>query len=109
LTSPNTLIVFDSCHSGTATRGSSALKTRAVPLDPRNDLYRDKSANNDDIPDRVNYLLMTGAADYQSALDGPLDDGRYYGLFTLSLGRSLGRLPVGSTASELHAAARSEM
>jgi len=109
LASPNSLIVLDSCHSGTATRGSSAMKTRAVPLDPRNGLYRGQRNPGTGVAGQPNYLLMTGAADYQSALDGPLDDGRYYGLFTLSLGRSLGRLPAGSTANELYAAARREM
>ena len=52
---------------------------------------------------------MTGAADYQSALDGPLDNGRYYGMFTWSLAKSLGRTPVGASAAEIHADARKEM
>jgi hypothetical protein len=104
----NSLIVLDSCHSGTATRGSSALRARSVPLDARGELYAGLPPASRPASQPA-YVLMTGAADYQSALDGPLDEGRHYGLFTLSLGRSLSRVPQGASAADLHAEARREM
>ena len=107
LRTPNSLVVLDSCHSGTATRGSSALKARSVPQDRREDLYVSSGDTGSD--ETGNYLLMTGAADYQSALDGPIDEGRYYGLFTLSLGRTIGRMPPGASAQVLHQETRREM
>jgi len=101
----NSLVVLDSCHSGTATRGGNLLKTRSVPLDPRGGLYSPAA-----LPEgEASYILMTGAADYQSALDGPIDRGRYYGLFTWSLAASLGRTPDGASAEAIHAEARKEM
>jgi hypothetical protein len=107
--SSNNLVVLDSCHSGTATRGLSQLKARSVPLDPRGELYADVVAPRGAAMLDANYVLMTGAADYQSALDGPLDNGRYYGLFTWSLAKSLGRTAAGASAREIHDGARQEM
>jgi len=108
LPTPNSLIVLDSCHSGTATRGASTLKARAVPLDPRGEIYTARGEGAVP-PLSANHILMTGAADYQSALDGPIDEGRYYGLFTLSLGRTLGRIEPGSAALDVHREIRREM
>ena len=101
----NSLVVLDSCHSGTATRGGNLLKTRSVPLDPRGDLYGPGASTDEE----ASYLLMTGAADYQSALDGPIDEGRYYGLFTWSLAKSLSSAPAGASAAAIHQGARNEM
>jgi hypothetical protein len=109
LRSTNTLIVLDSCHSGTATRGGNALKARSTPLDPRGELYAAVKPPSQGGEQIAEYILMTGAADYQSALDGPLDNGRYYGLFTWSLAKSLGRMPAGASAQDIHEGARQEM
>lgn len=109
LRASNSLVVLDSCHSGTATRGGSLLKARSVPLDPRGQLYEGVKPPEQGNAAAANYVLMTGAADYQSALDGPLDNGRYYGLFTWSLAQSLGRTPAGASAREIHDGARREM
>jgi hypothetical protein len=108
LRAESALIVLDSCHSGTATRGSTVLKTRSTPLDPRGELYANVEPQQGGATNS-HYVLMTGAADYQSALDGPLDNGRYYGLFTWSLAKSLGRTPIGASARDIHADARKEM
>jgi hypothetical protein len=106
----SSLVVLDSCHSGTATRGSSVMRARSVPMDPRGDLYASAKTPEHGVTESpARYVLMTGAADYQSALDGPIDEGRYYGLFTWSLGKSLGRVPPGASAREIHAGAREEM
>jgi len=109
------LVVLDSCHSGTATRAATVMRTRSVPMDTRSAIY---SAAGPAVaamadPGRLNapqrYVLMTGAASHQSALDGPLEEGTHYGLFTWALVQSLRKLPVGSSAEAVHAAAHEEM
>ncbi|MDF0644477.1 MAG: caspase family protein [Nitrospira sp.] len=93
-------IVLDSCHSGTATR-SLDIRTRSIPQDTRLDLYRPTPGSEvrtrggvQTLPAR--YVLMTGAASHQEALDGPVE-GRYHGFFSYALSRSLRSSP--STAS----------
>jgi hypothetical protein len=99
------VIVLDSCHSGTATRGG--LLARSVPPDTRIELYRKakpevaaRAIVQLDKPER--YVLMTGAASHQSALDGPVD-GSYRGFFSYALAESL--IVAGPTASprDIHA------
>lgn len=86
----NALIVLDSCHSGTATR-SLDIRTRSVPEDTRVELYRKGVVTTRAVVPVISsrYVLMTGAASHQEALDGPVD-GRYHGFFTYALSRSLG-------------------
>lgn len=100
LPTKNAFIVLDSCHSGTATR-SLDIRTRSIPQDTRLDLYRSKPGT--DVRTRGNiqllpaqYVLMTGAAPHQEALDGPVN-GRYHGFFSYALSKSLSSSP--STAS----------
>jgi hypothetical protein len=94
LKNPNLLIVFDSCHSGTATR-SAGITVRSIPPDSRLDIYqkaavRKRSA----VPlNSANYVLLTGAASNQRALDGSID-GRYYGLFSYALAKTLRSGPL---------------
>ena len=85
-------IVLDSCHSGTATR-SLDIRTRSVPRDMRVDIYRAAEAalpkTRAIVPVVTSrYVVMSGAASHQEALDGPVD-GRYHGFFTFALSRSL--------------------
>jgi len=92
LRSKNALIVLDSCHSGTATR-SLDIRTRSIPRDMRIDIYKKADAATPKTRAIVpvitsRYVVMTGAASYQEALDGPVD-GRYHGFFTYALSRSL--------------------
>jgi len=105
LATRNAFVVLDSCHSGTATRGGPAVATRSVPPDPRVDLYRAAAApaTRGALPDSANYVLMTGAADFQSALDGPLN-GKFYGFFSWALATSLGRAADDARPADVHAA-----
>ena len=95
LKSQSVLIVLDSCHSGTATRGLTGLQVRSVPPDTRLDLYA-RSGTRAVVPIESRYVLMTGAAAHQSALDGPVD-GKFYGLFSYSLSRALAQMKPGAT------------
>jgi hypothetical protein len=92
LRSKTAFIVLDSCHSGTATR-SLDFRTRSIPRDPRVEIYRKAEAALPKTRAIVpvlssRYVLMTGAASHQEALDGPVE-GRYHGFFTFALSRSL--------------------
>lgn len=92
LPTKNAFIVLDSCHSGTATR-SLDIRTRSVPQDTRVDLYRQTAGA--EVRSRGNiqllpahFVLMTGAASHQEALDGPVE-GRFHGFFSYALSKSL--------------------
>lgn len=86
---PNIVVVLDSCHAGTATR-SIALTTRSIPNDTRLHLYKKLSASTRAVVPLISekYLLMTGSAANQRALDGPIDN-RYHGFFTYAFGKIL--------------------
>lgn len=85
-------IVLDSCHSGTATR-SLDIRTRSIPQDFRVNIYKKaeegKPKTRAIVPVVTSrYVVMTGAASHQEALDGPVD-GRYHGFFSYALSKSL--------------------
>ena len=104
LRTDNAIVVLDSCHSGTATRGD--IVTRSVPPDTRLQLYAkpdDKLATRSivpvDMPDQ--YILLSAASAQQSALDGPIQ-GKYRGFFSYALGEALQAVPVNATPREIH-------
>lgn len=104
LRSKTALIVLDSCHSGTATR-SLDIRTRSIPRDTRVDLYRKAEAAAPKTRAIVpvvssRYVVMTGAASHQEALDGPVD-GRFHGFFTYALSKSLSSSPADASPSEI--------
>lgn len=106
--SKRVVIVLDSCHSGTATRGLSALRSRAVPEDMRVELY-DRPRTRAVVPlAEGGHLLFTGAANTQEALDGPVD-GRLHGLFTYSLARSIASAPAQATPRAVFSGAQREL
>jgi hypothetical protein len=93
-------IVLDSCHSGTATRGSPLVRPRFVPDDSRSDLYKDL------IPAQTRaivplmgerHLLLTAAASHELALDAPID-GTHYGMFSYALAQSIQASGTAGTA-----------
>jgi hypothetical protein len=102
--------VLDSCHSGTATRGGVAVHTRSIPPDDRTELYaRVGTTTRGEIPLlEERHVLLSATPPHQSALDGPVD-GRPYGLFSFSLGRSLGSLPIEAPARDVLANAMREL
>lgn len=100
----NAFIVLDSCHSGTATR-SLDIRTRSIPQDNRIDIYKKaedaKPKTRAIVPVVTSrYVVMTGAASHQEALDGPVE-GRYHGFFSYALSKSLSSTPVGATPREI--------
>ena len=107
LPTKHALIVFDSCHSGTATRSFSIIRTRSIPQDTRIELYRQIGAPLETRKTRGTvqilaspYVLMTGAAAYQEALDGPIE-GRFHGFFSYALAKSLSSSSSNATAREI--------
>ena len=95
------LIVLDSCHSGTATRGVD-FRTRGIPQDTRIDLYKEEATSTRAIVPRVqaHFLVMSAVAADQEALDGPIDS-EYHGIFTYALSRSLSTSPPGASPREV--------
>ncbi|MCB9871246.1 MAG: caspase family protein [Planctomycetes bacterium] len=109
LRSDRVVIVLDACHSGTGTRagGGMVCHKREVPPEDgaRLQLYQHLRLRERGVTraeDR--YVLMTGAAPHQTALDGPVG-GRIHGFFTYALAEALGNAAPGATASEVFAAA----
>ncbi len=106
------LIVLDSCHSGTATR-SLDIRTRSIPQDTRIDIYKAAEAAAPKTRAIVpvvtsRYVVMTGAASHQEALDGPVE-GRYHGFFTYALSKSLGSTGAGASPREVFAGIEHEL
>jgi hypothetical protein len=103
------VVVLDSCHSGTATRGLE-VRVRSVPADDRVALYEKNGVTTRAIVpfNKHSYVLFSGAASHEEALDGPVD-GRYHGFFTHSLFKSLQAAPTGASTREIFAGAKSEL
>lgn len=104
----NVLLVFDSCHSGTVTRAISEIRPRAIPADDRSDLYQATTRAAVAV-ETLPHVLMTGAPAHQQALDGPVDQGGFYGLFTYSLVRSLETNGPGASAEVVHEGVKQEL
>ena len=103
------VVVLDSCHSGTATRGLE-VRVRSVPADDRLGLYKTGGITTRAlVPTSAHaYVLFSGAASHEEALDGPVD-GRYHGFFTHSLFKSLQSVPIGASTREVFAGAKDEL
>lgn len=110
LRSKRAVVVLDSCHSGTATRGGVVVQARFVPQDTRTELYaRPDLGTRAVIPIVGNrYLLLSAAPSDQSALDGPVN-GRYYGLFSFALATSLGSVGPDTASREVIAQVEREL
>jgi hypothetical protein len=93
----STLVVLDSCHSGSATRAPLAIQPRWVPRDERVSLYEGgRTQTRAIVPLERRHLLLSAAAPHEQALDGAID-GRPQGIFTYALSRSLAKVgPEGS-------------
>jgi hypothetical protein len=104
----NVLLVFDSCHSGTVTRSLSEIRPRAIPADDRSDLYQATTRAAVAV-ETLPHVLMTGAPAHQQALDGPVDQGGFYGLFTYSLVRSLEANGPDASAEVIHEGVKQEL
>lgn len=106
------VIVLDSCHSGTATR-SAEIRTRSVPQDTRVAIYeayeKSKVKTRAVVPVlQSKFVVLTGAAAHQEALDGPVD-GRYHGFFTYALAKSIGGSVPNATAREVFKGVEQEL
>ena len=109
LKTPKAVVVLDSCHSGTATRGLE-VRVRSVPEDHRVNLYKkDGVTTRAIVPVNLHpYVLFSGAASHEEALDGPVN-GRYHGFFTHSLFKSLQSAPMAASTGEIFLGAKQEL
>jgi hypothetical protein len=120
LDAKDALVVLDSCHSGTATRGESDVQDRWVGEDSRVALYAaagrgdDLSSRGDDsaesrgdgsstvLSDDYRYVLITGAAAEQTAKDSKVNGSEFYGWLSWSLATSLSELDQSASANRVH-------
>lgn len=109
LKTSHAIFVFDSCHSGTVTRGV-AVHARYVPPDSRLSLYEQLRRPSRGVVPVLSqrYILLTGAAANQPALDGPIH-GHYHGFFTYSLFQSLVSTPLNVTTKVLFETIQEEL
>ena len=104
----NAVIVLDSCHSGTATRGFD-IRARSVPQDMRIDLYKTGLQTRAIVPVMSSrYVVLSAAAPSEEALDGPVE-GRYHGFFTYALAKSMSSSPPDASAREIFSGAAREL
>ena len=105
------VIVLDSCHSGTATRAFD-IRARSIPQDTRLDLYRTgipgTSTRGITPLKRSRFVVMSGAADNEEALDGPVE-GRYHGFFSYALARSFTSARPGASPRQIFAGVAGEL
>ena len=111
LRAKSAVIVLDSCHSGTATRAFD-VRARSVPQDTRVDLYRTgvtaTSTRGITPLNRSKFVVMSGAADNEEALDGPVE-GRYHGFFTYALARSFTSAQPNASPRQIFAGVAGEL
>ncbi len=101
---------MDSCHSGTVMRNTDLeILPRMVPPDERESLYGISTRTVVHLPMSEKYVLFTGAAANESALDGPFGGGRYHGLFSYGFTQALASAPPGATAREIMQAVGQEL
>jgi hypothetical protein len=86
------------------------VRVRSVPQDHRVNLYKkDGVTTRAIVPVNLHsYVLFSGAASHEDALDGPVD-GRYHGFFTHSLFKSLQSAPMDAPTREIFAGAKQEL
>jgi hypothetical protein len=90
------VVVLDSSHAGTGTRGIfPAVRERSAPPDTRLNLYA-RVTSRDVVPIEESYVLFGAAAAGQAALEVPVD-GQVQGLFSYSFSRTLARARADTT------------
>ncbi len=110
----NALIILDSCHSGTGTRGLD-FRPRGIERDNRIDEYQDPAVRPSETGTRAiiprmesRHLVMSAVPADQEALDGPIE-GEFHGVFTYALARSLAASQPGATPRDVFARVSEEL
>ena len=90
--------IYDSCHSGSVTRGLSRFnRIRAADPDPRDaaDDYRGP------FPENSGALVFAAAQDIESAAEGRDENGVDHGAFTAALIKVLNTAPLNESANDI--------
>ena len=85
-------LIFDSCHSGSVTRGISPGKSRAIRTSPV--VVNDPSGSVPPPQSRTGALVISSAQDSEKAKEMTDDTGQKHGAFTWSLSRVLREAPT---------------
>ena len=102
------VLIFDSCHSGSITRGAlSQAVERWAAIDERD--AADPGVGQDASPDRRGALVISAAQDYQSALEREGANGEPRGVFTVALLETLNNVAPGESAVNVFRRMRARM
>lgn len=110
LKTEHAVFVFDSCHSGTASKSSrSDVRTKRAPVDHRQHLYKSiarKATQGKGVEELAEkYVLIAAARDWQEGMTGPFDPTRgrqhWNGLLTYCLCEAYSKISPASTILEL--------
>jgi hypothetical protein len=101
--------IFDSCHSGSISRGRPTRKSRAVQPDNRDAAKVAKAIDPGPVPRDRGALILSAALDTQPAEEGIGDDALPHGIFTAALLRTLQNVSGSESASEILRRVRSTM
>ncbi len=102
------VLIFDSCHSGSITRGAlSQAVERWAAIDERD--AADPGVGQDASPDKRGALVISAAQDYQSALERQGPGGEPRGVFTVSLLETLNSVAPGESAVNVFRRMRARM
>jgi hypothetical protein len=102
------VLIFDSCHSGSITRGAlSQAVERWSAVDERD--AADPGVGQDASPDKRGALVISAAQDYQSALERQGPTGEPRGVFTVSLLETLNSVAPGESAVNVFRRMRARM
>lgn len=94
------ILIFDSCHSGSITRGALGQAVeRWAAIDERD--AADAGVDVKETPDRRGALIISAAQDYQSALERSGADGEPRGVFTVALMETLNAVSPGESAANV--------
>ncbi len=103
---------FDSCHSGSVTRGLPRTENaRWVRKDDRDaaELYADVPPDDRPAPSARGALIFSAARDHQTAKETGEDEGGYHGIFSHAVLRVLRTVPVDEPASRIFKRTRAIM
>lgn len=92
--------IFDSCHSGSVSRGWPEGKARYIAPDPR-DAATLPATDAEPLPETRGAVILTAALETQRAVESIGDDGLPHGVFTNALLRALRTFPRSASAADV--------
>jgi hypothetical protein len=92
------VLVSDSCHSGTVTRGKDAMATRGAPIDMRTHPLEETPVPSPP----TSGIRVSACRDNEKAVEKTMADGKVHGLFTWFWCQTLQEAAPGDTWADMH-------